>query len=228
MGEANKDLDGKIHVCVQGPDRDALENAFRADPLNLDIGLFRSMSTVMKNIVGATVTCEERDHRFHEDMGSATTNEDGCATVAYDTSKSWDWWGKPDILCKISASRYEEKYTNYLHNVDGSEHTMDKTTLVLEACGSEGTEWIFNKVLPESFQPACVLHDLCYDTCGLAKEECDMAQFTRQVIYDPFWAARVVAALKINPIGDAYGDAQEDACKKPQGFKKDSNPKEMM
>lgn len=214
VGEANKDLDGKIHVCVEGLDRKALENAYRADPLNKDEDLFTTMSTVMKKIEGARVVCREQDNTIHELMGTATTNEDGCATVAYDTSKGWDWWGKPDIVCTVSHPEYERKETNQLWNVDGSEHTMDKTTLVIEACGSGVVDtWLFNKALPESFQPACVLHDLCYDTCGLAQEECDSAQFQRAKKYNILMARLVHEVLKKEG-GDAYDAAQDKACTK--------------
>ena len=220
LREKTQALEGKINVCAIGSDRNVLENAFRDDPLNNDWDLFTSKSNVMINLVGARVTCYDEDTFSSELMGWGVTNEDGCATVVYDTNISWDgFWGNADIFCAVSAEGYHPMNTNRLDDVAGSVHMMDTVTLPLEACGSTGFITAVSRlVLPDSFQPACALHDLCYETCGVSKHQCDLAQSQRTLRLDPWASQPMSVALRTKGTALAYVSAQANHCDEVEGL----------
>jgi len=218
LRQKNQDLEGMgtIKVCAIGVDQTVLQNAFKDDITSDNIVLFKEKAKVMSETMipleGAEVICYDDDTFTAERMGNAFTDEKGCATVVYNTNTDWDWWGKPDIFCEVTKQGYGDVDTNVLDNVGGSSHTMDTVTLPLRACGSgRNTEWIFGAVLPDSFQPACVLHDFCYDTCGVTKSACDAAQYSRQMV-DDLKAAKIVLTGVHFWAEDAYEAAQKKAC----------------
>ena len=225
LRQKNQDLEGTgtIKVCAIGVDQTVLQNAFKDDITSDDNVLFKEKAKVMSETMipleKAEVICYDEDTFTAEMMGKADTDETGCATVVYDTKKDWDWWSKPDIFCEVKKQGYGDVNTNVLDNVGGSGHTMETVTLPLRACGGgRNTEWFFGAVLPDSFQPACVLHDLCYDTCGVIKSDCDAAQLSRQRD-DNFHVANVVWAGVHVFAGGAYEEAQKEAQKKGCEFK---------
>lgn len=209
---------GVITVCAQGIDEDYIRNTMC--PLKMDMDAYMKSFSVFAPLKDIKVVCYDEDTVSSEKMGEGVTGADGCVKVPYDGDVKWDtFWGGsgPDIFCLLTASdfSYETTVTSTKSNVSGLSHTFDTVTMQLRACGSKKWEREhFGNLLPETFQPACVLHDECYDTCGADKTKCDLAQYTRHMMFDHRWAGVAFTGVTVLG-GSAFTDAQkEGVCKK--------------